>query len=250
MAMKLKVDENGTTVLQEGKPVYVYDDGKEISVDAEQLFAKIAELNNESKRHRLKARELEEKYAKVADLDLDELFRLKSEIDTLGGLENIRKGAKVNIDEVKAEIQKAYEAKLSAKDQELQSKDAHIYKLEVSNRFKSSQFINEKLILPPDIAEATFGNSFKIEDGQVVAYLGGNKIYSRERPGEPASFDEALQVIVDAYPMKDRILRSSGASGSGAGSSSSSSKGGAPRSLAECKTDAEKIAYLESVGTA
>lgn len=27
--MKLKLDENGNVVVQDGKPVYVYDDGKE-----------------------------------------------------------------------------------------------------------------------------------------------------------------------------------------------------------------------------
>ena len=247
MAMKLKLNEEGAAIVQDGKPVYVYEDGKEVTVDAEQLFAKITELNNESKGHRLRAKEFEDKVAKIGDLNIDELIKLNSEVTALGGLDKVRQGTKINIDEVKAEIQKAYEAKLSEKEKELSSKDAHIYKLEVSNRFKSSPFINEKLILPPDIAEATFGGNFKIEDGQVVAYLGGNKIYSRERPGEPASFDEAVQAIVDSYPMKDRILKGTGASGSGAGASAGGGTSG-PKSLAECKTDAEKIAYLDSVG--
>lgn len=250
MAMKLKMDENGSAVLQDGKPVYVYDDGKEIQVDAEQLFAKIAELNNESKGHRLKSKELEEKFAKVGDMDLDELSRLKSEVDALGGLENVRKGAKINIEEVKAEIQKAYEAKLSEKEKELSSKDAHIYKLEVSNRFTSSKFISEKLILPPDIAEATFGSNFKIEDGQVVAYLGGNKIYSRERPGEPASFEESVQVIVDAYPMKDRILRGVGASGSGASSSSNNANRSDANKKASDMNAGEKAKFIGEHGLA
>lgn len=32
--MKLKLDENGTVVLADGKPVYVHDDGKDVPFDA------------------------------------------------------------------------------------------------------------------------------------------------------------------------------------------------------------------------
>lgn len=32
--MKLKLDENGYVVVQDGKPVYVHDDGKEVAFDA------------------------------------------------------------------------------------------------------------------------------------------------------------------------------------------------------------------------
>lgn len=43
--MKLKLDDNGNAVLQDGKPVYVHDDGKEIAFDA---------LQAGKLRHRLK----------------------------------------------------------------------------------------------------------------------------------------------------------------------------------------------------
>ncbi|HGK4128302.1 TPA: DUF6651 domain-containing protein, partial [Klebsiella pneumoniae] len=50
----------------------------------------------------------------------------------------------------------------------------------------------------------------------VVAYDGtGNKIYSRSKPGELASFDEALEFLVEQYPQKDYILKSSGNNGGG-----------------------------------
>lgn len=248
MAMKLKLDDNGNVVVQDGKPVYIYDDGKEVQVDAEQLFSKISELNNESKGHRLKAKEVEDRLAKFGTIDPDSIASTLSEIEALGGLDAIKKGAKVNVDEVKAEIQRAYEAKLSDKDKLISEKDSHIYRLEVSNRFKASPFINEKLTLPPDIAEATFGQSFKIEDGQVVAYLGGNKIYSRERPGEPANFEEAVQAIIEAYPMKDRILKGSGASGSGSQGAAGGKSFGGIRSRADFKTDSEKSAYISEHG--
>ena len=64
---------------------------------------------------------------------------------------------------------------------------------------------------------ATFGNSFKIEEGKVVAYdAQGQKIFSRSRPGELADFNEALETLVSQYPHRDHILKSSGANGGGA----------------------------------
>jgi hypothetical protein len=77
--------------------------------------------------------------------------------------------------------------------------------------------IAEKLAVPADMVQATFGNRFKIEDGKVVAYdANGNKIFSRARPGELADFDEALETLVEQYPYKDHILKGSGANGGGA----------------------------------
>lgn len=47
--MKLKLDENGHVVVENGMPVYVHEDGKEIPFDATKATAKIAELNSEAK---------------------------------------------------------------------------------------------------------------------------------------------------------------------------------------------------------
>lgn len=52
--MQLKTDENGNVVVQDGKPVYMYDDGQEIAFDAMQNMAKISQLNAEAKQHREK----------------------------------------------------------------------------------------------------------------------------------------------------------------------------------------------------
>ena len=50
--MKLKLDENGHVVVENGMPVYVHEDGKEIPFDANKATVKIAELNGEAKQHR------------------------------------------------------------------------------------------------------------------------------------------------------------------------------------------------------
>lgn len=64
--MKLKLDENGNVVVQDGKPVYVYDDGQEIAFDAMQNMAKISQLNAEAKQHR-EAKEKAEALLKAFD---------------------------------------------------------------------------------------------------------------------------------------------------------------------------------------
>lgn len=40
--MQLKTDENGYVIVQDGKPIYVHDDGQEIAFDAQATMAKIS----------------------------------------------------------------------------------------------------------------------------------------------------------------------------------------------------------------
>jgi hypothetical protein len=71
-----------------------------------------------------------------------------------------------------------------------------------------SKFVVEKLAIPPDMAAAAFRSSFKIEAGKFVGYgADGVKIFSRQKPGEVAGLDEALERIVAAHADKDRILK-------------------------------------------
>ena len=50
--MKLKLDANGNVVVENGMPVYIDDDGKEIPFDAVAAMTKITSLNGEAKTHR------------------------------------------------------------------------------------------------------------------------------------------------------------------------------------------------------
>jgi hypothetical protein len=261
MALKLKL-EGGHAVLSEGRPVYIDDtDGKELAFDADQMHKKIAELNTEAKNHRLKAKELEETLAKFGDASPEEIEAFMDTMEELGGPDGIaelKKKGSVDVESLKKSMAEAYDAKnksvieayetkLADATTTLSKKDQHIYKLMVSGQFGVSKFVNEKLLLPPDIAEATFGRHFKIEDDAVVAYLGENKILSRERPGENASFDEAIAVIVENYPMKDRILKGTNASGTGTGGNKSGDFGSI-KTRADFRTDSEKAKFISDHG--
>lgn len=62
--MKLKLDEQGHVVVQDGKPVYTHDDGKDVAFDAPSAVSKITALNAEAKGHR-EAKEAAETRAKA-----------------------------------------------------------------------------------------------------------------------------------------------------------------------------------------
>ena len=62
--MKLKLDDAGHVVVQDGKPVYVYEDGKESPFDAAATLQTISRLNSEAKSHRERA-EVAEKSLKA-----------------------------------------------------------------------------------------------------------------------------------------------------------------------------------------
>jgi hypothetical protein len=75
------------------------------------------------------------------------------------------------------------------------------------------------------MATEYFGKHFKIEDNRIVGYLDGEKILSKTKYGELADFDEALETIIEKYPMKDRILRAGHAGGPPASGNSNQSGG-------------------------
>lgn len=222
--MKLKLDENGNALLTDGKPTYVGEDGKEFVFDAPQMYGKITDLTKEAAEHR-KAKEAAEKALKSFEgLDPEEA---KKALDTLSNLDAKKLVDAGEIEKVKGEISKAFEAQLSEAKDRASKLEQELYSEKIGGSFTRSKLISEKFAIPADLVQARFGQAFKVEDGKIVAYdASGNKIYSRNRPGELADFDEALEVLVDQYPYKDQILKSSGASGGG---TAPSAGGGAPK---------------------
>lgn len=243
--MKLKLDENGHVVVENGMPVYIHDDGKEIPFDAAKATAKITQLNSEAKQHREAKEKAEADLKAFAGIDDP-----KAAIEALKTVANL--DAKKLIDageaeKVKAEIIKGYDEKLATATAQTEKLQQQLHAELIGGSFARSKFAQEHLALPSDVAQAFFGKHFGIsEDGKIVAkFADGNEIFSRTRPGEKADFEEALEALVGAYPNKDAILKPSGSSGSGAGGGGSGS-GTLPKSLSDCKTDSERIAYLQA----
>ena len=227
--MKLKLDANGNVVLQDGKPVYVLDDGREVAHDAAATVAKISSLNGEAMSHR-QAKEAAEaalkpfKDAGITDAGaaaeaLQTMANIKTgDLTTAAKVQEIKDAATRSANEAVAAATRAAEEKqreLTEQNAKLtQDLNNHI----IGGSFTGSKFIADKLAIPPDIAQKVFGDRFKVDGGKLVPLdAAGNPIFSATNHGNYADFDEAIQVMVGQYPNKDMILKGSGASGGGAG---------------------------------
>jgi len=218
--VKLKLDDQGHVVVQDGKPVYVHDDGKEVAFDAPGTVSTISRLNGEAKSHRERA-EAAEQALKGFEGITDPAAALKA-LSTVKNLDDKRLVDAGEVEKVKAEAIKAIEDRYAPMVKENETLKGQLNSHLIGGAFASSKFIAEKFAAEGpagvEIARALFGNSLKVEDGKVVGYdAQGNKLYSRARPGELASAEEAIELLVDSYPHKNSILKGSGANGGGAG---------------------------------
>lgn len=210
--MKLKLDEEGHAVLQDGKPVYVHDDGKEVAFDAAATVGTINRITEESKRYKERAQTAEE--TMKAFEGIEDPASARKALETVKNLDQKKLVDAGEIETVKSEISKAFQSQLEEASQRAQALEAQLYQEKIGGAFSRSKFIQEKLTAPVPMVEKTFGEHFKVEDGSTRAYdANGNLIYSRAKPGEPAEFDEALEILVEQFPYKDSILKAKEANG-------------------------------------
>ncbi len=213
--MKLKIDANGNAVLKDGKPVYIKDDGTEIEFDAAQAFGKISQLTGESKANRERAEAAEGKFAAFKDIT-DPAAALEA-MRTVKNLKDKQLVDAGEVEKVKAEAIAAVEAKYKPIVEENSTLKNQLDNELIGGAFARSKMIADKLAIPADLVQARFGGNFKRVEGKVIAVdSAGNQIYSQKKPGDLADFEEALELLVDAYPHKASILKGSGSSGSGA----------------------------------
>ena len=247
--MKLKTQTiDGKTYAEvdtQGLPVYVHDDGKEVGFDAGSAMQKISTLNAEAKTHR-EAKEKAESTLKAFE-GIEDPAAAKKALETLKNFDDKKLVDAGEVEKIKLEAIKAVEEKYAPIVQERDAVQQQLHGELIGGGFARSKYIQDNIAVPADMIQAQFGKSFKIEEGKVVAYgTDGQRIYSRARPGEVADFDEALESLVGGYPHKDSILK--GGQGSGGGFQGGGGNKSGPKSLAECKTKEEKIAYMKQVG--
>ena len=213
--MKLKLTPEGLAVVLDGKPVYIDDSGKEIAFDAVGTVATITRLNAEAKGHRERAEAAEGKLKPWEGID--DPTKARKALEMVANLDQKKLVDAGEKDKAIAEAIKAVEEKYKPIVEKAQKLEGDLYSEKIGGSFSRSKLIAEKFAIPADLVQARFGSAFAIEEGKIVAKdASGNKLYSKSSPGELASFDEALELIVDAYPYKAQILKGSGASGSGA----------------------------------
>jgi hypothetical protein len=205
--MKLKLDAAGNVVLADGRPMYVHDDGKEVAYDVASMLETIKRRNNEAKENRERAAAAEEALKRFEGIDDPDAARQALEAAKAGDGKGKGRVAE-DFERARADLQRSYEAKLADIAAAKAKLETDLMRERLKSAFGESDFIKKKMIPPPDMVQAQFGSHFKIEGDSVIAYdEAGNRMLSRARPGEPAGFDEAIEMIVNNYPKKDAIIR-------------------------------------------
>ena len=227
--MKLKivtVDGKTYAEVQDGKPVFTSDDGKDVAFDAPATIATITRLNGEAKTQR-EAKEAAETKLRGFDGIADPAAAIKA-LTTVKNLDDKKLVDAGEVETVKAEAIKAVRAEFEPVVAERDKLKSELFGEKIGGSFARSKFITDKIAIPADLVQARFGQNFEVKDGKIVAKdHAGNPIYSRAKPGEIADFEEALELLVDAYPQKDAILKGTGNKGDGARGSNGNGNGGA-----------------------
>lgn len=196
--------ENGNIKVKDGKPL-VKDGDKEYTVDAIGAQEKITTLNGEAAKYRRERNELRDKFEPLKDIEdvsgfITEANKNKAAVADFGDKEN------TNLEALHTE----YKNQLADKDKSIQGLETDLFESRVKTKFATSEVIG-KTVLPPDIAYATFKSHFALDGTAKDA--AGNQIFSKEKPGEPAGFDEAMTHIIDNYPNKESIMKPVGIHG-------------------------------------
>lgn len=243
MFVKLAVDENGAVkVTEDGKPLYLNKDSEEVPVDPPQMYQKILDLGAENKKFRETAEGMAAKYKTLEkEEDFDAWFEKATK--ALEQVDNFNEKDWLDVKKVEAmkvqmkeahtselgQVKQQFENTITEQTDTIGKKDAQIRKLVVSNQFSSSPLFagqTPKTTMTPEVAEAFFGHHFQVQDdehtGQPMVrcfFSNGDVVYSAspERVGEPATFNEGMQIIFDQYPNRDQYLRSKSGSGARGG---------------------------------
>lgn len=231
--MPFKYDENGQIVTAEvggvRLPVFIHPDKKETPLDADGTIARISTLNGEAQGHREAKEKAEGLLKAYVEAGVTDPAAAKAALEAVKNIDEKKLVDAGQVEEVRKAATKAMQERLDAATQAAANQIAALSKERdefkqkfhreiIGGAFARSKYIADKLIVPQDMVEALFGQQIRIEDDKLVAYdAQGQRIGSRLRPGDLfPDLDEALEIIIDAYPHKDRILKGSQASGGGA----------------------------------
>ncbi len=207
--MPWKMDDKGALVLSDGHPIWIGDDNKEMTVKGDT----IQRLNGEAKSHREAKEAAEAKLQAFAGLDATDV---RNKLEKYKDVDLNKLVAAGKLDEVRAEVTKQAGEKIKAAETERDSMRSKLDNMLLMSAFKDSRFMTDRVVIPAEMMLGTFGKYFKVENDTIVPYgKDGSKLPSSKNLGEVASFDEALEIHVEAYPHKQSILRAPNATGSG-----------------------------------
>lgn len=227
LPVKIKLDENGTAVLEDGLPVFEFDDGSTSVLDVAGAFKgfdkKLANFNEERDRHAAKAKELKDQLKKYNGVDIDKYNEGMEKIKAIAdqklldesGAESLKKSMRSIFDEELQGVHGQYKKTLTEKDEAINDLNSIVYDLAIKNEFAIDPHFSGSTpltIYPPEDAAKIYGNNFKTEiTGKSLRVIAlddkGAPILSKKNHGEPASFREAMAQIIETQAKTKPILR-------------------------------------------
>ena len=246
MPLKTIVIEEKTyaELTEDGKPIYVGEDGTETGYDGEELASNLAAARGEAGKRRNELKEANEKLSAFEGIEDPEAA--KEALKTVKNLEDKQLVEAGEVEKVKTEAIKVVEEKYENEIDQvykpvMKERDdlrTALHDELIGGRFARSTFVAEKMVVPVEMVQNTFGKHFAIEDGKVVSKDdSGNPIFSKTNPGAHADFEEALEIVVNSYPDKDRILKGTDKRGTGAPGGGGGGGGGGDKTMTRAEAD-------------
>ncbi len=205
--MKLKTDEAGAPVLENGLPVYVDDKGRETSVD-------VGALLTSAREHKRAASDRERELA-----------------ETRAKLDEASKGSSADAERIKA----AYEAQLGEWKTKAEQAEAERASALIDIALTGSEFVATRVHeASRPLVPLAYRHHLAVDGKRVVVKDAKDQvILSRSNPLEPAKVDEGLEQVISQSPFADRILLGTQKPGSGASATPTSPSGAKTMSGAE-----------------
>lgn len=209
--MPFKKDEKGLLVVDDkGFPIYVDPSGAEKPYDVDARVRQIAELTEKASKRGQEIEALKAKYRALEGIDDLGAYmeKAKKDAEAVAAMADKDKETEATIQKRIAEAIKSATTPFEKERDELKASLAtaqdELGKAVISNAFANSHFAKEKLVSAA-LAQQLFSSRFYIKDGKPIGRdEDGKDIYGMEGI---ASFDEALQKLVDKSPFKENILR-------------------------------------------
>lgn len=204
-----KLDADGKIAMKDGNPIYLDAAGGEATVGGDT----IASLRREAKTHREAKEAAEAKLLVFKDIDPE---KARDAVDKLSKIDAKKLIDSGEVDKLTNQIKEQFATQLAEKDAALTTSNSRIDNMLIEGLFNGSDFVRNNIAVPPDMFQDSFRKNFKVEEGKIVAYgKDGNRLLSKTKHGEYAEPDEALQLLVEAHPQKDVIMKANTGTGTG-----------------------------------
>lgn len=212
--------------IEDGKPVYLAEDGNRVPFDAPGTVATIGRLNGEAKSRREEAENYKTQLARFAGIDDPDMA--KKAIETFKNLDQKKLVDAGEVEKIKTEVAKAKDLEIEKWKGDFGKLNSDFDKVLRESAFANSEFIRSECAenYPPVVLAKMFGDNFvRNSEGKLAASVNDEPVWSLKNPGNHADFDEALSIVLNNSPLKNHILKGSQASGAGISTAQSNGSG-------------------------